>query len=610
MSKQPQKEKRKPKYGMFSCQKWMLSKLWLWDKTFAVAAMLIIPAAIVLYALNLYIPSIVLDKLQTSDSFTSVVITILILLLTQLIFTVFRNYFELKQELSRNFISSRMTGELFHERCGKDYYLNYEKSFQEALNRADAATNNYDVSLPTVLGNMAVNIICFFLFGSVVSTLSPLVLLLLIIGSVVSFVMLRWKQNKDYTFNEEHNRITKKTNYTAYSAPLRENAKDLRLYSFTDYINQRFEHLLTDFRKSRSRYQNTFTVTEIVNYLIAGLRDIIAYAFLISKAVSGEIGSAEFVLYFSAISQMSGFITGLFSNVGSLREAALRISDYREFFEIKGKLNRGKGISKPVGRPLSIEFKNVTYKYPQGEKTVIDDISFRIEAGEKIALVGLNGAGKTTLTRLMSGILIPDSGEVLIDGKTVYEYNRDDLYSLFAVVPQEFTILPLSVAENIALCSMDEIDEQRLTYAMETAGILEKIQRLPKGIHTELDRRYDTEAVDLSGGEKQRLLLARAIYRNSPVLILDEPTAALDPIAEDEIYRKYNDISENSTSIFISHRLASTRFCDRIYLLDGSRLAESGTHDELMALGGKYRELFDVQSQYYKEGSENEEQKI
>ncbi len=598
------KEKRKPKYGMFSCHKWMIKKLWKWDKTIAFAAVAIIPVAIILYALDLYIPSIVLDKLQTESVFLNVALTITALLLAQLVFTLLRNYFMLKQNMSHSFLTYRMEGEVFYERRKKDYYLNYEKSTQEAHNRAINACNNYQVSLPTAIADMAVNVICFLIFGSVISTLSPIVLVLLIVGSAISFLTLRWKQNKDYTYNEEHNRITKKTNYTAYDAPSRENAKDLRLYNFTGYINENFEQLLTAFRKSRSRYQNTFTVTEVSNYLIAAIRDLIAYAFLISKAVNGDLGSAEFVLYFSAITQMSTFLTGLFNGVGTLRESALRISDYREYFELNGTLKREGGEIPPKNQPLTIEFRNVTYKYPQGEKNVIENVSFKINAGEKIALVGLNGAGKTTLTRLMTGIILPNEGEVLINGVPVTDYNRDALYSVYAVVPQEYTILPLSVAENIALSDKEEIDMQRLDHALSVAGIAETVAKLPYGIDTELDKRYNTKAVDLSGGEKQRLLLARAIYRKASILILDEPTAALDPIAEDEIYRKYNDISANTTSVFISHRLASTRFCDNIYLLDGSHLAERGTHEQLMALNGKYKELYDVQSKYYKEGGD------
>ena len=217
--------------------------------------------------------------------------------------------------------------------------------------------------------------------------------------------------------------------------------------------------------------------------------------------------------------------------------------------------------------------------------------------------MGLNGAGKTTLTMLMCGMLLPDEGEILLDGHTLYEYNRDETYSLFGFVPQQFNLLPVSVARNIA-CAMEEeeMDRNRVRYCLETAGLWEKISSLPLGMDTPLNREVNKDGVELSGGETQKLLLARLLYKDPLCMVLDEPTAALDPIAEDAMYRRYNEISARSTSVFISHRLASTRFCDRILFLDGAKFTEEGSHEELMAAGGKYKELFDIQSKYYKEG--------
>ncbi len=217
----------------------------------------------------------------------------------------------------------------------------------------------------------------------------------------------------------------------------------------------------------------------------------------------------------------------------------------------------------------------------------------------------LNGAGKTTLTRLMCGLLLPTEGEILLDGHTVFEYNRDELYTLFGLVTQDYNLLPVSIAQNIACVDEDEeIDRERLEQCIRSAGLEDKVAALPAGAATPLNRQVNQDGVELSGGEAQKLLLARVLYRNPRCVILDEPTAALDPIAENRMYCRYNEISAQSTSIFISHRLASTRFCDRIFLLDGAVIAEEGTHEELMAAGKKYRELFDLQSRYYKEDAE------
>ena len=613
MSKQKDKKKkeprRKPKYGMLSCLGWMGKLLWKWEKTIAVSAVLVIPLAVVLYWLNIYTPSIVLDRLQTSETFATVVYTIAALLLSTLGFRMIKNYIDIKRDLASDYLELRLFHILSESWLSKDYYLLFDEEFQEKAKRAEHAYWNKGNTFPIELGNLAVNIICFVLFGSVISLLSPWVLLLLLVGCLINFFTQRWKQNYEYRHQEEADLIDSKIGYTAFSAPSREHAKDLRLYGFSDFISQTFDLLLKEYLSVFRKFQNASSTVEIVSYVISALRDGLAYAFLIFRAVNGELGPAEFVLYFSAISQMSGFIGGILGGVSSIREGALQLSDFREYFDIQGDFNHGEGIEKPVGRPLSIEFKNVSYKYPKGEKNVIDNVSFKIEAGEKIALVGLNGAGKTTLTMLMGGLVLPNDGEILIDGHSILEYNRDDLISLFSVVPQNYTILPLSIAENIALEEKERIDYDKLNKVIELAGLADKIASLSDGANTPLSKEFDNDAVDFSGGEMQRLLLARAVYRGAPILILDEPTAALDPIAEDEIYKKYNEIAKDTTSIFISHRLASTRFCDRIFLLDNNKLAEVGTHDELIKLGGKYKELFDIQSQYYKEGEDENEEK-
>jgi len=345
--------------------------------------------------------------------------------------------------------------------------------------------------------------------------------------------------------------------------------------------------------------RNIFTA--IISFLVILLRDGAAYAFLIFKAVQGEVDASSFILYFSAITSMSALMDKILQILNRIFDGAIQVSDFRESMDLKDEINHGKGIPVPKG-PFSIEFKNVSYQYPKGEKKILENVSFKIAAGEKIALVGLNGAGKTTLTMLMCGLILPDEGEILLDGHSLYEYNRDEMYALFGVVPQQYNLLPVSIAENIASAITDEeIDYDRLQYCIEIAGLSEKIKALPNGVATPLNRTINKDAIELSGGETQKLLLARLLYKNPPCIILDEPTAALDPIAEDKIYNSYSAIAANATSIFISHRLASTRFCDRIFLLDGAKFAEVGTHEELMAAGKKYRELFDVQSKYYRE---------
>ena len=235
-------------------------------------------------------------------------------------------------------------------------------------------------------------------------------------------------------------------------------------------------------------------------------------------------------------------------------------------------------------------------------------MSFRIPAGEKIAIVGLNGAGKTTLVKLICGLYEPTEGEILVNGQPINAYNRLDYYRLYAAVFQDIFLLPLSVADNIA-GSKENYDAARVSEAIALAGLDEKIGDLPDGVETKLVKSVYDEAVDFSGGELQKLALARALYKmgdsasSGLALVLDEPTAALDPIAESRLYDEYNHMTAGRTAVFISHRLASTRFCDRIFLFADGQIAETGTHEDLIRTGGRYAELYELQSHYYREGA-------
>lgn len=605
---------RKAKYGTFVCIKWLLSRMWQWDKSLFLSSVLLLPMAVILHALGLYTPSIILDSLQTSEDFRNIVLVIIILVGARFFFNLIHDFFSQLRWNAESRNANRFYWEIVRVDAQKDFFLRFDEEYQTILdrvwqilgNQADGSPGRYMIRF----FDMLANVLCFVLFSSVLSTLSPLILLLLVVGSLITLIPRRFQQNKDFEERDERNANTKKLNYLSWrlSNNLRA-GKDIRIYHFTEFLEDKMHMVIDEHTQLLRRRQKNRALSAYVNFAVGFIRDALAYLYLIGGAVEGSISPAEFVLYFSAISQLSGFIDGVIQYFGSVHEAVLGISDCIVYFdENRNRMNHGKGIPLPKGRPLSVEFRHVTYKYPKGEKNVLEDISFQIAPGEKISLVGLNGAGKTTLTELMCGLLMPDAGEILIDGHSLQEYNRDELYALFSIVPQDYTILPTTIAGNVAFRDRSGIDEKRLWFCLEMAQIADKIRSLPKGIDSGMDKQGEEDAVDFSGGELQRLLLARAIYHEASIMILDEPTAALDPIAEDRMYQRYREMTKNVTSVFISHRLASTRFCDRIYLLDGARISESGTHEELMAFNGRYRQLFDVQSQYYKEGGNPDEE--
>ncbi len=599
--------KRKPKYGFFSCAIWSLKYCWKTDSLSAVFTVAVIPLALILTALGIYLPAAILDALETAEQFVSVVYVIVGLVLAQMIFALLKNVVD----IWRNRIDTRIVFKMIHDfnarKRDMDYFLLLRKDIEVINNRAlDASNNNHTagVNFLNMCANIAVSILSFVLFGTAIAILHPAVLAVIVFGGIINYFLLRWLQKKNFARKDILNALNIKQGYFIWNLNYFDAAKDIRIFGIKKLIAKLLDDAKNGIIKEQLTREKYGWIVPFIAALFVLLRDGLAYAILIYMVVNAEISTAEFVMYFSAVSQVAGFFGGILSSWSWLMEGAMQTSDYREFFDIKDVLNRGKGIPLDTKAPAKIEFKNVSFKYPEGEKQILDNVSFCIEKGEKIAIVGVNGAGKTTLTRLMSGLLIPDEGEVLINGHSVFEYNRDELYSLFSVVPQHYAILPTTIEGNICMVGFEveeEIDRERLDEAVKLSGLKEKIDSLPNGIKTNLNKRLYHDATELSGGEYQKLLLARAIYHRRGVLVLDEPTAALDPIAEDKLYRSYNEIVKGKTALFISHRLASTRFCDRIFFLDEAKLAQVGTHEELLNQEGKYRELFEVQAHYYRE---------
>ena len=380
-------------------------------------------------------------------------------------------------------------------------------------------------------------------------------------------------------------------------------AKDIRIFGLQNWLNDLLDQVHDAYLDYSLKVERKLLAADITEAVLTMARNGIAYVYLIHMAIHEGLGVPEFVLYFSAVSTFTSWVMGMLRDIAKLHKDSLDLNVVRSFLEYSEPFQFEEGESIPEADGYELNLDHVSFRYPGTEEDVIHDLNLTVRPGEKLAIVGLNGAGKTTLVKLMCGLFDPTEGAVLLNGKDVRQFNRNAYYELFSAVFQEFSVLDVTIAENIAQTA-DNIDYEKVSSCIEKAGLTKFIQELPQGLQTHVGRNVYLDGVLFSGGQTQRLMLARALYKDGPILILDEPTAALDPIAENDIYMKYNDMTAGKTAVFISHRLASTRFCDRIIFVGERNILEEGTHESLLSQGGEYAKLFEVQSRYYQEGRE------
>ncbi len=562
-----------------------------------------IPFSILATVISMYTPKIILDQLEFSDTFMKIAFVIVGIFFAKLLCGLVNNGIEAQKGLYDMDTCSYFSVLYEKKKLSLDYEYLEDPNIQTLNGKAKAAINNNHtatVNLPSTLSGLLINAICFILFGGILSTLHPLIILILIATTFINYLPQKWLRNYSHRTKDKRETESRKLFYYAFLSKDFGIAKDVRLFSMDKWLTEASEATAKKYKGLLLDLENKSFLVSLVDFAVALLRDGAAYAYLIWRAAAGDISAGDFVLYFSAISSFSGWFSGMLSGWSAIQNASLQICDYREYLEIPDKFNHGEGIPLPSdGEPVEIRLEKVSFTYPKADTPTLENINLTIHDGEKLAVVGLNGAGKTTLVKLICGLYTPTSGRILVNGHDINEYNREEYYSMLSAVFQFSSILPISIAENIGVCEKGEVDRERLDEAVRLSGLKKKIDSLSRGLDTPIDKSINKDGTELSGGEKQRLLLARAIYKNAGILVLDEPTSALDPIAESEMYSSYNEIAKDKTSIFISHRLASTRFCDRIIMIDDKTIAEEGTHNELILAGGKYAELFKVQSHYY-----------
>lgn len=609
-SKPGAKKTPKPKYNLWQNTGFML-------RTSRKYAKSVFPLCIVLALLSagksvaeLLIAPAILNKIELSASLGSVVFTIAAFALVLMLLSGLRSYVDTNALFGRIAVRSQGIYLSISRKYAETSYPNLLNTdflaLGEKASAACAGNSESSEAIWTTLTDLMTSCIGFIVYLALLTNLNLWLAALVAATTAVSYFASKRINEWGYLHRSEELELTKRIEYANKIATSREFAKDIRMFGLRGWLEDLWGSTMRLYSAFCAKRERKYIWANIIDIVLTFLRNGIAYAFLIGITVKNGLPASQFLLYFAALSGFAQWVVEILDKLSVMHKQSLDISTIREFLDWDEPfdLNGGERIAFEPNKQYEIRLDDVSFRYPKADKDTLSHINLTVHPGEKLAIVGLNGAGKTTLVKLVCGFLDPTEGRILLNGEDIRKFNRNDYYALFSAVFQEFSVLDVTVKENVAQC-VDGIDETRVWQCIDKAGLTEKIQSLPKGIETHLGRRVFKDGVEFSGGQTQRLMLARALYKNAPILVLDEPTAALDPIAENDIYQKNNDMTHGRTSFFISHRLASTRFCDRIIFVDSGKIAEEGTHDELLKNGGGYAYLFEVQSKYYRSDNQD-----
>ena len=436
------------------------------------------------------------------------------------------------------------------------------------------------------------------LFGYLLILLTFNWIMLLIVLFVVAInIFCNKKTNKyQYKMQEEAAPINRKFTYLTNLMIGFDYAKEIKVNQLSNFVIDKYEKEVLSFKKILNRIYKHFFVFSNITSLTSVLQSFSLYLIVSISAINKEISIGDFSMYITAISSTSGTLLKIVNSFTAIARNLKYATDMRRFFEISRKSCSG-GENHVIDNTIELEFDNVSFKYPNSDIFVLKNINFSVKGNEKISIVGKNGSGKTTLIKLLLRLYEPTEGRILLNGKDISSYDYNEYLGLFAPILQDYKVFAFSFKDNIVFDK--KVDNNRLYDAISFSDLKEKIDSLPFGLDTSIYKVFDVDGIELSGGENQKLAIARAIYKDTPIILLDEPTANLDPIAEYDIYMLIYKMLSNKLSFFISHRFASCRFCNRIFVINEGQLIADGSHNELYEECNLYREMFDKQAQFY-----------
>lgn len=450
----------------------------------------------------------------------------------------------------------------------------------------------------TYMQVMMVQIVSVITAITIMTTFNPLIILVIAVLSYVQFLFFEHIRKKDkkemwdammphWRKLEYMDTVTTDFSY----------AKDIRLFGMKKYLAKKQSEVYDEELRHWVKSRQYWIYNSLFAHCISLVRQLIIMGWLIYSVVFDGLSLGNFTLYSASAAAFSGAINEILMALSALRERSAHTDDYRSFMDIPSGNTGGKPV--PKADRYTFVFENVSFRYKGQDNYALKNVNLTLHSGEKLAVVGLNGAGKSTFIKLLLRLYDVTEGRILMNGTDIREFDREEYYKLFAPAFQDVMVFAFPMAENVSMKEPFNTDKAEAEKMLRSAGLGEKIDSLEKGVDTELLKILYDDGIDLSGGEKQKLALARALYKKARIIVLDEPTAALDALAEYRLYQSFNELIGSQTAVYISHRLSSTRFCDRVAMFKNGEMVEIGTHDELMANDGAYADMFRVQAQYY-----------
>lgn len=555
--------------------------------------------------LNMVLPMFLIDELTGGRDVKKLILFGACIVANNVIMTFITDSLQKYRDVKDEWVQNVMVEKLGERIMNLEYSYLENTYYLDLKERAIFAVQNQSaiVAIITLIANTVQGVVTLAGLMVILFTLGPVLMTAIAIGVVLMILIVKAASGTMVALMNRIIPINRIFGYYAGVAADKPAQKDLRLYHMDKLVTEKI-------RQSNETTCDEFDVANRKMGLANGANGVITefisaftYGYVGIRTISDMFGSritlGSLTMYVSSAITFSSTIIRFGENLIGLWQNSQFLVPYQEFMALKEETIEDGGV--PMDDIVeTLEFRNVSFTYPKAEKPVLKNVSFAVKKGEKISIVGLNGAGKSTLVKLICRMYKADSGEILVNGRDIYDYDYLSYMNVISAVFQDYKLFNFTIEENIS-CRESGADENRVNYLIDEVGMREKIDTLPEGIHSRFGKEYDEDGVELSGGQGQKIAIARALYKKASMVILDEPASALDPIAEAEIYEKFNSLVEDKTAIYISHRMSSSVFCDRILIIDGGTVSDFDTHENLMKkTDGLYYKLFTSQAENYK----------